>query len=133
VSNIQTVQTIYAAFGQSDIPTILSHLGEDIEWEYGTLDAGVPWLQPRRGLAEVPKFFESLGALDFQRFQPKTFLESGKVVVALIDFAVVVKANGRSIVEEDEVHIWHFDDQGRVIRFCHRLDTHKHWLALREE
>jgi ketosteroid isomerase-like protein len=133
VSNIQTVQAIYAAFGQGDIPTILGHLGENVEWEYGTLDAGVPWLQPRRGLTEVPKFFESLGALDFQRFQPKTFLESGNVVVALIDFAVVVKANGRSIVEEDEVHIWHFDNQGRVIRFCHRLDTHKHWLALREE
>ena len=133
MSNIQTVQAIYAAFGQGDIPTILGHLGETIEWGYGTLDAGVPWLEPRRGLAEVPKFFESLGALDFQRFQPKTFLESGNVVVALIDLAVVVKASGRSIVEEDEVHIWHFDSQGRVIRFCHRLDTHKHWLALREE
>jgi ketosteroid isomerase-like protein len=60
VSNIQTVQAIYAAFGQGDIPTILGHLGENVEWEYGTLDAGVPWLQPRRGLTEVPKFFESL-------------------------------------------------------------------------
>lgn len=133
MSNIPTVQTIYAAFGQGDIPTILGYLGENIEWEYGASDAVVPWLQSRRGLAEIPKFFESLGALEFQKFQPKTFLESGNVVVALIDLAAVVKANGRSIVEEDEVHIWHFDNQGRVIRFCHRLDTHKHWLALRDE
>ena len=133
MSNIQTVQSIYAAFGQGDIPTILGHLAESIEWEYGTLDAGVPWLQPRKGLAEVPKFFESLGALDFQKFQPKTLLESGNVVVALIDLVVVVKATGRPILEEDEVHIWHFDSQGRVTRFCHRLDTHKHWLALRGE
>jgi len=133
VSNIETVQAVYAAFGQGDIPTILSYLGEDIEWEYGTLDAGVPWLKPRRGVAEVPKFFESLGALEFQKFQAKTLLESGNIVVALIDLAVVVKANGRSIVEEDEVHIWHFDDEGRVVRFCHRFDTHKHWLAIQEQ
>ena len=32
-----------------------------------------------------------------------------------------------------EVHIWRFDGQGRVARFCHRMDTHKHWLALRGE
>lgn len=131
MGNIETVQAIYAAFGRGDIPAILGLLGENVEWEYGTLDAGVPWLKPRRGLAQVPEFFESLGALDFQKFQPKTLLESGNVVVALVDLVVVIKANGRSIVEEDEVHIWRFDDQGRVIRFCHRLDTHKHWLALR--
>ncbi len=130
MSNIQTVQSIYAAFGQGNIPALLGHLGENIEWEYGTLDAGVPWLQSRRGLAEVPRFFESLSALEFQRFHPKVLLESGNVVVALIDVAVVAKANGRSIVEEDEVHIWRFDNRGRVVRFCHRLDTHKHWLAL---
>ena len=133
MSTIQTVQSIYAAFGGGDIPAILGHLGENIEWEYGTVDAGVPWLQPRRGIEGVSKFFESLGALEFQKFQPKTFLESGDLVVALIDLAVVVKASGRSIAEEDEVHIWRFDQQGRVIRFCHRLDTHKHWLALRGE
>ena len=133
MSNIPTVQSIYAAFGQGDIPAILGHLAEDIEWEYSIADAGVPWLQPRKGRAAVPKFFESLDALDFQKFQPKTLLESGNVVVALIDLAVVVKATGRPIVEEDDVHIWQFDSQGRVTKFCHRLDTHRHWLALRGE
>jgi hypothetical protein len=29
------------------------------------------------------------------------------------------------------VHIWHFDAQGRVARFRHRLDTHQHWEARR--
>lgn len=132
MSNIQTVQTIYAAFGKGDVPTILGHLNEDVEWEYGMSDAGLPWLQPRRGRAEVPKFFESLGVLDFQKFHPKTFLESGNVVVVLIDFACVVKATGRKILEEDEVHIWHFDTEGKVIKFRHKLDTHQHWLALRD-
>src|SRR5687767_15277697 len=105
MSNVPTVQRIYAAFGQGDISTILSHLAETIQWEYGTLDAGVPWLQPRKGRAEVPKFFESLNAFELQKFQPKTFLENGNVVVALIDVAFIVKATGRPVIEEDEVHI----------------------------
>ena len=130
MSNVPTVQRVYAAFGQGDIPAILSHLAETIQWEYGMLDAGVPWLQPRKGRAEVPKFFESLNAFQLQKFQPKIFLANGNVVVALIDVAFIVKATGRAVVEEDEVHIWHFDSEGRVIRFCHKVDTHQHWLAL---
>lgn len=130
MSNVLTVQRLYEAFGQGDLPTILSLLAETIQWEYGMMDAGVPWLQPRSGRAEVPKFFESHNAFDLQKFQPKTFLKNGNIVVVLIDVALIVKATGRSVIEEDEVHIWHFDDEGRVIRYCHKVDTHQHWLAL---
>jgi uncharacterized protein len=133
VSNVATVQGMCEAFGRGDIPAILSHLAETIEWEYGMSNAGVPWLQPRSGRAEVPGFFESLGAFELQKFQPKTFLESGNIVVALIDVALVVKATGRTVAEEDEVHIWHFDSEGLVIRFCHKVDTYQHWLALQPE
>jgi ketosteroid isomerase-like protein len=130
VNHAQTVQDIYAAFGRGDIPAIIATLSEDVIWEYGTLDSGVPWLQPRRGRAEVVQFFESLGGLDFRNFQPKTILASGSLVVSLIDVSFTVKATGRGITEEDEVHIWHFNEDGRVARFCHRLDSHKHWLAV---
>ena len=94
MSNVQTVQNIYAAFGRGDIPAILAHLAENIEWEYGMSNAGVPWLQPRKGRAEVPKFFQSLGALDFRQFEPKTLLEGRDIAVALIDLTVVVRATG---------------------------------------
>jgi hypothetical protein len=66
---------------------------------------------------------------DLHRFQPKTFLASGNLVVVRIDVELTVKATGTPIVEEDEVHIWYFDSQGRVTRFGHKLDTHQHWLA----
>lgn len=130
MSHIQTVQSIYAAFGRGDVPAILPHLADDVEWEYGMSNAGVPWFQPRRGRADVPKFFEALGALAITRFEPKTLLESGNIVVALIDLACEVKATGRKIAEEDEAHIWHFGADGRVKRFCHKADTHQHWAAL---
>jgi len=133
MSNLETVQAIYAAFGRGDIPAILGYLHENIEWDHGMTDGVVPWLQPRTGRAEVPKFFETLGALDFKRFQPKTLLESGNIVVALIDLAFVIKSTGKLVTEGDEVHIWQFDNQGLATSFRHKIDTHKQWLAYRGE
>jgi hypothetical protein len=40
-----------------------------------------------------------------------------------------VRATGRRIVEEDEVHLWHFNAEGHVQRFRHRADTHQHQTA----
>lgn len=129
MSNLPTVQSIYAAFGRGDVPAILALLAEDVEWEYGLSDPGVPWLQRRRGRAGVAKFFESLAALDFTQFEPRAFLDGGTIIVALLDIAITVKATGRTIVEEHEAHIWNFNEQGRVTRFTHKLDTHQHWMA----
>ena len=133
MSNLQTVQSIYEAFGRGDIRAILGHLHTDIDWDYGITDAGVPWLRPGRGPSHVRQFFESLSAVDFKTFQPKTFLEAGNVVVALIDVAFEVKATGRPVKEEDEVHIWHFDGEGHVTRVSHKIDTYQHWVAFRGE
>jgi len=128
--NADTVREIYAAFGRGDISTILGHLAPSVEWEYGFSAIDVPWLQPRRGPAEVRQFFEgALLPLEIHKFHPKAFLESGNTVVVLADFEAMVKATGRRIVEEDEVHVWHFDPAGRVTRFRHVLDTHQHLLA----
>ena len=131
MNNVERVQGIYAAFGRGDIPAILEHLADDVEWEYGVDSTDVPWLQPRRGRAEVVKFFESLAVMEISKFVPKHVLSQGDLVVALVDLEAKVKATGQRVVEEDEVHIWYFDDHGRVRRFRHRVDTHMHWKALR--
>lgn len=130
MSNAKTVQEIYAAFGRGDIPAILSRLSPDVDWEYGQQGkTGVPWLQPRKGRDAVGGFFESLGALDFQKFQPKEIIEGPNVVIALIDIDLKVKSNGNPIVEEDEIHLWRFNDRGEVVRFRHGSDTHAHQAA----
>jgi len=129
MAHIGTVQQLYEAFGKGDVSAILGHLADDVDWEYGGDATDLPWLQARRGRDRVAGFFQDLAALDIQRFQPTTFLESGNVVVVLIQLEAVVRATGRRVVEEDEVHIWHFDDSGQVRRFRHRLDTHRFWLA----
>lgn len=129
MTNIERVQQIYAAFGRGDVPTILGLLAEDVEWEYGVNSTDVPWLQPRRGRANVGGFFEALSALEFLRFEPTQLFANGDTVVALIELEAKVTATGRPIVETDEVHIWHFDSRGQVARFRHRADTHQHLTA----
>ena len=129
MQNLETVQQMYAAFGRGDIPAILAHLSDDVEWEYGAGPTDVPWLQPRKGKQEVTEFFGTLAAIEFNRFEPKELLGGENKVVALIDAAFTVKATGRRIEDETEVHIWHFNDEGLVNRFAHRLDTHKHVMA----
>ena len=131
MSNLKTVQEIYAAFGAGDVPTILSKLADDVDWEYGPGSTDVPWLQRRRGPAAVAGFFESLGALEANKFAPKQLLEAGDVVVALIDIDFTVKANGKRIAEEDEMHLWRFNAEGKVARFRHGADTHMHHLAIK--
>jgi ketosteroid isomerase-like protein len=130
MTNAETVQQIYAAFGQGDIPAILGHLADDVDWEYGQAGSDVPWLQPRRGRDAVGGFFESLGALDFQKFDVTRVIDGGDVVVALITIDLTVKATGKRIAEEDEIHVWRFDANGKVARFRHGADTHAHQVAL---
>jgi ketosteroid isomerase-like protein len=129
VSNSGTVQRIYQYFGQGDVAAILNLLAEDIDWEYGGGSTDVPWLQKREGRAAVGAFFQALTAMEFHRFEPKMLLESGNVIVALVDLEATVRATGKRIVEEDEVHIWHFGDDGQVTRFRHRADTYLQWAA----
>ena len=128
--NTETVQEIYASFGRGDIPTILEKLREDIEWEHDAMDHGVPWLLPRRGKAEVGRFFETLSQLEFLRFEPVAILEGGNQVVATIRVELVVKATRRAI-RDFEAHLWTFDESGRVARFRHLADTHQHVVAVR--
>jgi uncharacterized protein len=130
VSNKQTIEKMYAAFGRGDVAEILSGLATDVVWEYGVNSTNVPWFQLRTGREEVAKFFESLNALDIRKFQPKAILEGDNLVITTIDFEAVVKATGKSIVEEDEVHIFYFNDRGEIVKFRHRADTHLNWQAL---
>lgn len=128
MSNVETVQAIYAAFGQGDVPSILAQLSEDVDWEYGS-GSDVPWLLPRRGRESVGGFFEALQGFQITKFVPHTILDGGDVVVALIDIEGTVPATGRPIQEQDEVHLWWFDAEGKVARFAHKADSHAHWKA----
>lgn len=132
-ANTNTVREIYEAFGRGDVPAILAKLDENVEWEYGTAAHEVPWLMPRRGRKGAGEFFDSLAQVEIHIFAPKAILEGDKVVVAVIDITLTVKKTGKKVVEEDETHIWRFNDAGKVVRFRHCADTNQHVQACRGE
>jgi uncharacterized protein len=130
-SNADKVRAIYAAFGRGDIPAMLEHFAEDIVWEYGRPPSEVPWLLDRRGRAGAAAFFTALQALELHHFNLEAVLEGPTLVVAIVDIEATVKATGRRIEEQGEAHLWRFDDQGKVARFRHVLDTAQHERAWR--
>ena len=121
MSKLDTVKDIYAAFGRGDVPAILDKLDENVEWETQTSAAGVPWLEPRRGKANIGGFFQALAPLQITRFEPHTFFESGDKVFVLI--ALEVTRGGKSYSIPNNGHLWQFNSAGKVEKFDHVTDT----------
>ncbi len=59
-ANITVVQKLYEAFGRGDLPTILSHLAEDVTWKC-LGPAEIPFGGTRQGREQVAQFFASIG------------------------------------------------------------------------
>lgn len=128
--NSATVQALYEAFGRGDIPAVLATLDDAIAWDVfdpptAAQDAGVPYLQPRRGTAEVGGFFEALAAMEFGEFTLLDVTAGGDKVFAEIRIQVTSRATGRSLVDH-EIHAWEFGPDGRIVRLRHFADTAKH-------
>jgi ketosteroid isomerase-like protein len=123
MSNSDTVKAIYAAFGRGDVDFIINRLADDVEWDtyrdnYGQR-AGVPHLQFRKGPEAVREFFDDVAKIGITRFDVLSVLEGGNQVAAEIDW------DGAKMSEE-EMHLWTFDDAGKVTRYRHYADTAKH-------
>lgn len=102
-----------------------------MEWEY-TDGHGVPWLERRKGREGAGQFFGVVQAeMEIHSFARKHVLGDGAVVAALIDIEFTVKRTGKKIREVDEVHLWHFDTRGRVVKFRHVVDSYQHVAAFR--
>jgi ketosteroid isomerase-like protein len=130
LSNQQTVQDIYAAFGRGDIPAILERLADDVRWDHlpdggGAQRHDVPWLRERTGRDEVGGFFEALGGLEIHELAPTGFFEAGDTVVVLLDEDATVRATGERF-RDRTAHVWAFGPDGRVVEFRHIADTVKH-------
>jgi uncharacterized protein len=131
VSNVETVQEIYAAFGRGDIPAVLERLAEDVEWEAWSDNsaqrAGVPWFQSRRGREGAGDFFAIVGTWDVREFSVVSILDGGDKVAAEIVIEAVPP--GGEPFRDEEMHLWDFDADGLVKRMRHHSDTAKHMRA----
>ncbi len=132
--NSETVMGIYDAFGRGDVAHILDQMRDDVRWDHGVRDTGLPYLRTGTGRAHVEDFFVQLAQnLEFTTFEPGEPCASGDHVV------VVVREAGRNLVTgapvEDDlfVHLWTFDAEGKVAAFRHIGDLARHEVAARAE
>jgi uncharacterized protein len=126
--HLATVQAIYEAFGRGDVAAILNQLADDVEWEVWQTNSAqqswVPWMQARRGREAVAEFFAVVARFQFRKFDILNMAGSGDRVVVELEVDFEVPEGGA--VRDEEIHLWVFDNGGKVRRFRHYLDTAKH-------
>jgi len=121
-TKITTVQAIYQAFGQGDLPTILDNVTDDVDWASEPDSTTAPWHGVRHGRAELPAFFAALAeTVEVLEFSPQAFTSSDTDVMAVIRFAIKSKATGKSATM-DLHHWWRFRD-GKVCFYRGTEDT----------
>ena len=133
MSNLATVQGIYEAFGKGDVPAILDVLADDVAWEAwednSAVNAGVPWMQARQGKDAVVGFFETAGQMEIVDLQILNMMEGGNQVAVEFVFEVNLPAHGGGHYRDEEIHLWTFDDAGKISGMRHYTDTAKHIKA----
>lgn len=119
--NIELVRSSYAAFGRGDLDGVLATMDPDIEW---TTPGGpeIPFAGARRGAGQVREFFNTLSeVLDFEQFEPQTFLADGDQVVVFGIDRVRVKATG-NVISDAWCHSMTVRN-GKIVRFREYIDT----------
>ena len=127
-NNVATVNRIYEAFGIGDIPTIIDCLADNVHWEQwadnSAQKAGVPWMKAQEGKQGVIDFFTIAGELEVKDFEVLSIMANETKVAAEIIFEARVPSTGKSYRDE-EIHLWTFNQEGKVISLRHYADTAK--------
>lgn len=126
MNNLETVKAIYEAFGKGDVPFILSKLADDIDWEQwadnSVQTADVPYLRYKKGVQGVGEFFGEVAKLGITRFEVLALMDGGDKIAAEVEIETAT-------FTDEEIHLWVFNEEGKVSRFRHYVDTAKHIAA----
>ncbi len=129
---LETARQIYADFGKGNIPGILAVLADDVVWEEGATDYGIPWLRPGRGKGHVGEFFTVVGReFDISSFEATQFFEAGNTVIVRCHMRATIRSTGKRLEDAFELHLWRFGADGKAAGFRHVVDTHQQWLVSR--
>lgn len=122
LQNLQTIRSMYDAFRQGDMPTVLGQMDECVEWREADnfiyADRS-PYVGPQAVLEGV---FMRLGE-EWEGFSvtPEQWLDADNHVVVLGTESGRYKQTGKQ-VRAQFAHVWSLRD-GRVIRFQEYTDT----------
>jgi ketosteroid isomerase-like protein len=120
--NTRVVQEAYAAFGRADVPGILATLDDNVVWKavHGA-SPQVPTSGERRGKAAVSEFFGVLAkSFQFERFEPREFIEQGNRVAVLGSYAARTSTGKR--IDSDWVMLFTFRN-GKIAEFQEFTNT----------
>jgi ketosteroid isomerase-like protein len=124
-------QEIYEAFGRGDVVSILERLADDIQWDEWADSfaqrAGVPWVKARHGRDGVADFFTVVGGFQISHFEVRSIMAGDSQVAVEVEIEATVQGGGR--YRDQELHLWTFGADGKVVRMRHYTDTAKHIAA----
>jgi ketosteroid isomerase-like protein len=120
--NVQTIRGVYDAFGKGDVPTVLGHMDQSIEWneaENFIYADRNPYVGPQAVLEGVLMRFGT----EWEGFTvtPEEWLDAGDRIVVLGTYSGIHKSTGKQ-VRAQFAHIWSVRE-GRVVRFQQYTDT----------
>jgi hypothetical protein len=122
MSNLEIIQTLYQAFAQGDITTVLNLLAPDVEWiESENLPYGGNFIGREAVLKGV---FEKIGAewADFQA-NVDEFLDAGDKIITLGHDSGTFQATGKSMTAAT-ASVWTLKE-GKIVKFIQYIDTFK--------
>ncbi|MFC9324951.1 nuclear transport factor 2 family protein [Kitasatospora sp. NPDC057015] len=129
-SMIETIRSVYAAFGSGDVAGILARLGDDVDWASETTSAAAPWYGVRHGKAEVADFFEQFGStVAVEEFTPISYAANDTDVLTVVRMRARHRASGRPLLM-DLHHRFTFRD-GKIVHYRGTEDTAQTEAAFR--
>ena len=119
-ANLDTLKQGYEAFSKGDIETATENWADNIVWE-GPNSDDVPGGGEHEGKdASLQTLQEAVGAWDEFSLSMDEFFEGADTIVVL---GHAKAKKGEQSAETPIVHIWRFDDDGKVKRFQSLTDT----------
>lgn len=122
--NKATVERVYSAFAQGDLPTILGAMDPKIDWQEPETAPFDDQIGPD---AVAEKIFGRIFEL-FSEFSatPHEIIDAGDVVIGLGRYRGKAQGGGGEL-DSEFVHVWRFGGDGKVTGFRTYSDTHL-WL-----
>ena len=128
MTNAETIQAVYDAFGKGDIPNVLAAMDPKVEW----IEAeGFPYAGTYVGPdAVLQGVFMRLGTeWDGYQAAPDEVLDAGDTIVGLGHYSGRYKATGKEF-RAPFAHVFNLRD-GKIVRFRQYTDTALFQAALR--
>ncbi len=121
--NIQTITSVYEAFGRADLDALLAVVADDVDWGTDTSSEEAPWWGIRTGKDAVAQFFVDLAkAAETVEFTPLAFgANDDGDVMTVVRYAARMRESGKTA--EMHIHHWFQFRDGRIARYRGTEDT----------